>query len=504
MNPSLRLRLTALVAVAAAGALCWVMPWGDPAWYALPLLAIAIAVSESVIINVTVARQQVTFGLSDGVVGAALLLAPGSWTVAAIVLGLLPVLVLDRQSALKIQYNLAQYFLATALAASVVAAIGGSTGGHVPAVVVGMIVWWGANQFLSAVPLSIMGREPLWPMVFEDAQPHAIHAAGTTSIGLLAAWLAVNAPFGLLGLLVPVLLLWMSFEEQTSKGAEARLFAELARGQERAATHSTDTSARVVLTAAARVLGGADVEMVLLEHDGPVVYSGDETGITRRRADSAAFDSPWVMRALGARGVATGSDDGRPFCSAVLGRADQPVAVLVARRDAGAAPFGRREAALAGLLVKQAESWLSVAEMAASRDEAVARAAAADEAACALGDIGATTAPALGVLHDSATRLAHLASQPQGADPVGDIVEELHAVERAVASLLGAIALAADPALRGTDADLDMEAFALGADAAASADGAATALPRRDDDWTTTGLVGADGQAASMPGAVTQ
>ena len=55
-----------------------------------------------------------------------------------------------------------------------------------------------------------------------------------------------------------------------------------------------------------------------------------------------------------------------------------------------------------------------------------------------------------------------------------DIVDELHAVERAVASLLGAIALAADPSLRDFDDDFDADAL----------------LPaRRDEDWTTTGLV---------------
>jgi hypothetical protein len=36
---------------------------------------------------------------------------------------------------------------------------------------------------------------------------------------------------GLLGLLVPLARLWSSYDEQTRRTAEARLFAELARGQ---------------------------------------------------------------------------------------------------------------------------------------------------------------------------------------------------------------------------------------------------------------------------------
>jgi hypothetical protein len=95
-------------------------------------------------------------------------------------------------------------------------------------------------------------------------------------------------------------------------------------------------------------------------------------------------------------------------------------------------------------------------------------------AARSLGDIGADTAPALGMLRESATRLARLASANAGEDAVTDIVDELHSVERAVASLLGAIALAADPSLRDLDAEMDA---------------ADMAPARRVEDWTTTGLV---------------
>jgi hypothetical protein len=149
------------------------------------------------------------------------------------------------------------------------------------------------------------------------------------------------------------------------------------------------------------------------------------------------------------------------------------MAVLIARRPEGSGGFGRREAALAGVLVGQAKSWLSVAELAASRDQAVARADAADEAARSIGDMGADTAPALGMLRDSATRLARLATTSSAHEAVTDIVDELHSVERAVASLLGAIALAADPSLRDLEDELDL----------------AAAPVRRDEDWTTTGLL---------------
>ena len=77
------------------------------------------------------------------------------------------------------------------------------------------------------------------------------------------------------------------------------------------------------------------------------------------------------------------------------------------------------------------------------------------------------------MLRESATRLARLATTSSAQEAVTDIVDELHSVERAVASLLGAIALAADPSLRDLDDDFDI----------------AAAPARRDEDWTTTGLL---------------
>jgi hypothetical protein len=301
-----------------------------------------------------------------------------------------------------------------------------------------------------------------------------VHSAGISSLGILGAWLTEQAPLGLVALVVPLLLLWLSYDEQTARAAEARLFAELARLQEQASGRSIDVSAQVVLTAAARLFGGADVEMVLMAADGPVHYIGDENGVGRQRVAPDVLDRDWVIRALGGSAIQTGADEGRGYCSAVLGGGDAPLAVLIARRPHGSAGFGRREAMLAEVLAQQAESWLSVAELAKSRDAARAQAEAAEDAARALGDLGAHTVPALVVLRESANRLARLAGNDSGPAAVGEIVDELYAVERAVASLLGAIALAADPDLASLDG--------FGAEAG---DGARRAVT----DWTTTGVL---------------
>ena len=211
--------------------------------------------------------------------------------------------------------------------------------------------------------------------------------------------------------------------------------------------------------------------MVLRAPEGPVLYVGDEEDVAHRvRVDQDVFGEPWVLRALGERGVSAGLEGDRPWCSAVLGEADAPLAVLVARRPAGAAPFGRHDQKLAEVLAGQAQSWLSVSELSARHAAVAEQAAVAGGAARALGDLGAQTTPAQTGLRDSAARLARLAD---GAGAVDAIVDELHLVERAVASLLGAVALAAEPDLLSAPAEV----------------GLAPVSRRPAEDWTTTGVL---------------
>ena len=464
-----RVRAVGLVALATAAVAAGTAGWGGPAWWAVPLLAVVVAACETAVVHLSFGRQRWTFSLTEGAIAAAYVGASGWWPVVGVALGVLAAQWIRHQPRLKLEYNVAQFAAGTAYGA----ALSTSLGGGITGAIAGMGAFWLANHALVAIAVAITSKRPIGQFLWASAPLSAVHSAGNSSVGLLATWLAMEAPLGLLGLLVPMGLLYSSYDQQTRRAAEARLFAELARGQEEATGRSTDTSAQVVLTAAARLFGGADVEMVLLAADGAVHYSGDEFGVgRRRRVDPAAFDEPWVLRTLGTGGVLTGSESGRPYCSALIGDPDNPLAALVARRPAGSAGFGRREALLAGVLVQQAESWLSVAELTSSRDEAQAQADAARSAAAALGDLGAHTAPSLVTLRESAARLARLATVPDGADPVGSIVDELHAVERAVASLLGAIALAADPDL-----------------AVAGSGSPAPAGTRASEDWTTTGLL---------------
>src|SRR4051794_27894129 len=471
MTQHQKVRLLSAVAFVIGVGAAVPLGWGDVTWWAPLALAVAVAIAELAVVHLSFGRQRWTFSLTEGAIAAAFVYRPGAWAVAAVVVGVLVAQLLRHQERLKVEFNVGQFAAGAALGAGFAALLGGGVVGAIG----GMGVFWLVNNLMVAWAMSVMSEQKLWSLLWASAPLAAVHSSGTSSIGLLAAWLAENAPLGLLGLVVPLLLLWLSYDEQTARAAEARLFAELARLQERASGRSVDVSAQVVLTAAARLFGGSDVEMVLMTADGAAHYVGDETGVSRRRVDPGVLDSGWVIRALSGSTITTGVDEGRPFCSAVLGGGDAPLAVLVARRPEGSAGFGRRESMLAEVLAQQAESWLSVAELAKSRDEALAQAEAAEGTARALGDLGAHTAPALVVLRESANRLARLA-ETQGPASVGEIVDELYAVERAVASLLGAIALAADPEINALDAQAP----------------AGTDLPtaaRAITDWTTTGVL---------------
>jgi hypothetical protein len=427
-------------AVVTAGSVAF-DSWGQQTWWGVPALAIAVALSEVAVVSLQFGRQTWAFSLTESVLGAAWVVHPGAWSVFGVMVGALVAQVALKRPLIKKQFNIAMFSCATALGSLVA----GATGGGTPGAIAGLAVFFLVNHSLVAMAVAATSRRPVVPLLVNSMPLSAVHMAGNSSIGLLAAFLAGAAPLGLLGLLVPLALLWSSYDQQTRRSQEARLFAELAAGQERASGRSSDVSAQVVVTAAARLFGGADVDMILLAADGPVRYVGDEVTMPQRvRVDADVFDEPWVMRALGERGIATGIEQGRPWCSAVLGDADDPQAVLVARRMAGSAPFGRREVRLAEVLVRQADSWLSVADLSDRAEAAKRQVEVAEGAARALGDLGAATAPSLQVLRESADRLARLAESDGRVD---EIIEELHMVERAVASLLGAVALAADPDL---------------------------------------------------------
>jgi hypothetical protein len=461
--PAARQRLVAVFAAAVATAAGLLTGWGSPVFYALPALTVAVCAAELAAVHLAFGRQRWTFAITESAIAAAYVHSPRSWTIVATASGVFLSQVVRRQDPIRLAVVVTRFAAATALGAEFAHAIGGGLSGAIG----GMAVFWLANIALAVMALASTTGTRVGSLIWTNVPFAALHSVGSVGLGVLGAWLASNAPLGLFALGVPLVLLWISYDEQATRSAETALFVQLAQLQELASSRSVDGSAQVVLTAANRTFDSAAVEMLLLAHEGPVHYSGDAEGVTRRRVDPDALDEPWVLRALAECGTQIGLDDDSPWCVTVVGGLESPLAVIRAQRLPGKPSFGRRDILLAGVLAEQAESWLAVAD-----GGPTVEADPVAGVAQALGDIGADTTPALQVLRDSASRLSRLAGTGESAD-VGDIVDELYAVERAVASLLGAIALAAEPDLGNalTPADLQLTGS------------------RRFDDWTTTGVV---------------
>ncbi|HEX5496653.1 MAG TPA: hypothetical protein VFX70_19000 [Mycobacteriales bacterium] len=442
--------------------------WGSPPSWDLPIFGLALLISELSVVRFVIGRQGISFSLNDAIIVVAFVLAPGAWIVLWVLVGHF-VTNVRRSPSVKLRFNMATLAVAIAAGAAVTTALHGG----ITAALAGIVVFAVVNQMLTAVAVWATSGQKYLRVLGAAAGLGAIHSAGNASLGLLAAWLVLHAPLGLVALVAPLVLLRWSYDQQGKRATEARLFEELADGQEQIMGKSVDTSAQVVVTAAARSFGGAEVEMLLRHPDGPIRYVGDEHGIQSRiRIETDAFGSPPVLRAMAARGVLTGVEQERPFCSALLGDYERPLAVIIARRPERAGPFTREDQRLTEVLVRQAEAWLSVADLTARHDAVVGQVEVYGAANRMLGDIGAGTAPALTVLRESANRLSRLAYAFDGPDPISEIVGELHSVERAVASLLGAIALTSDPP---TDGGGD------GVDTAQSSNA------RTEVEWTTTG-----------------
>ena len=229
-RPAARVRHVALVSFLAASAITAVIGWGHIAWWAPLLLTLVVGISEVAVVHLQFGRQRWTFSLTEGALGAAWVVSTGSWSVAAVVIGVATAQTLRHQPRLKLEFNVAQFALATAAGT----AIAGLAGGGIVGAVAGMAMFFVVNHTLVGVAVSLTSRRRLLPLLASSAPLSAVHTAGNSSIGLLAAFLAMTAPLGLLGLLVPLALLWSSYDQQTRRTAEARLFAELARGQEQA------------------------------------------------------------------------------------------------------------------------------------------------------------------------------------------------------------------------------------------------------------------------------
>ncbi len=135
--------LTAALSALAAVVLGVIAGWGSPAWWALPLMIVAVATAERFSVSMVVGRQAFVFALNDAVVAVALVLAPGAWIAVAYVLAI--ALARARTPWVKLRFNLAMHAVCVAAAVVVTQELGGG----LLAVCAGLLVFYGLNHLSS-------------------------------------------------------------------------------------------------------------------------------------------------------------------------------------------------------------------------------------------------------------------------------------------------------------------------------------------------------------------
>src|SRR5207302_3708868 len=98
-----------------------------------------------------------------------------------------------RQERLKVEFNVCQFVAGSALGACLAHSLGGGVTGAIS----GMAAFWLVNMLLVAWAMSIVTRQKVWSLLVGSAPVAAVHSAGTSSLGILGAWLAERAPLGL-------------------------------------------------------------------------------------------------------------------------------------------------------------------------------------------------------------------------------------------------------------------------------------------------------------------
>lgn len=472
------LRILTALAVVASAVLAWLpvstgLPEANgqllgcfPAY--LPAIALLLAVAALLEVSLPIAGGRWQVRGSDAA-GAALLVlcpGPGLWIGAAAAAGLLMLgaKLSGRRRWRSLDYAVASALLQAGAATALTSALRFAGAAPVAAAIGGVLAAAFTRHAMAAGGVAVTSRRPLLGLLLPRLPAALVIALGNGAVGLLVGWLMIHGPLGLAGLAVPGLLVAGTFELQARRSAEARLFAALATEQQHLAGRSLEQSVAVLMTVTARLLGGADIELLLSGPEGLVRYTGDESGVSgRMRTDPSAFDAPWVRQLLARGPVRIAFDQGRPSCAFSIGTGPTPRAVVVARRPPGVAGFHRRDVVIARALARQAAPWLTPAA-----------------------DVSLQRDPRLEVVREIARRI--LRSPEPLADPEWSsrLLDEVHSLERAVAALLGSAPDGSIPPQRdhrGEKRELEETTGQV----------RSTAEPARGavqgPEWTTTGLL---------------
>ncbi|HVE99042.1 MAG TPA: hypothetical protein VNA12_07670 [Mycobacteriales bacterium] len=447
------LRLPLLIASVAGGTLAatLMLPWNQPVWWLFAVTASAVLLSELRVVNLPFSGQRWSFAWEEVPVAAALLVHQGSWTVAAVALGVVIAQVLRKQPRIKQVFNTVQFAAAAAIAVAVSDRVGGVAG-----VATAMAAFWLANTALVAAAIWVTTDRSFMNVCLDGAPLSALHAATNVSLAVLGVWILTANPPALLAMVAPAILLGWALIDQTRRTGETQLLAELVRAHEARVSDATDEVVGALIQVGSRLIADVSVELVVFTPEGPHLYRRQSRGqVACHRMRVGDFAESWALAASSDSPVTSTTDSGSEALLRV-GRARNPLGLVRMVSSGSESGFNRQAMQVLRMLSRHAEASLSVDRALVSRDEALDRANAAAETVRSLSDISADTGPALRVLRESAGRLAAMASEtPVNQVEVTHLVEELYAVERAVASLCGAVTLASVPGL-DMPADADM------------------------------------------------
>src|SRR4051812_39915556 len=118
MSPESRVRTLGGTAVLLSLTAAVTAGWGSPAWWAVPLLAVVVTISEIAVVHLQFGRQRWTFSLTEGAIAAGFAVGGGAWPMVAVAVGVLAAQTMRRQPRLKLEYNVAQFAAGPALGAA--------------------------------------------------------------------------------------------------------------------------------------------------------------------------------------------------------------------------------------------------------------------------------------------------------------------------------------------------------------------------------------------------
>ena len=467
----LRLPLLISTVAAATVAALLVLPLNTPSWWAFVGTAAALLLSHVRVVNLPFGRQRWSFAWEEIPVAAALLLAPGAWIVGATALGIAVAQVIRKQPRLKQVFNSVQLPAAACVGVAVALAVDGVLG-----VVLAMAAFWAANTLQVTLAIWTRTDRRFFEILVDGTPLMALHSATNVSMAILGYWIMTSNPLGLLALIAPGTLMVWAIIDVIARTGETQLLAELVRAHESRVSDATDEVVGALIQVGSRLVPDIEVELIVFTPEGPHLYRRQARGtVACHRMRVGDFAESWALAAATSAPVTRTNDDTTEILLRVgrTGSTALGLVRMVTTRSPGS--LGRAEYQVLRMLARHAEASLSIDRAMLGRDDALQRANAAAETVRSLSDISADTAPALRVLRESAGRLATLAAETHGNEvEVTQLVEELYAVERAVASLCGAVTLASIP---GVDDDDLSDATRI--------------VGTRGEVWTRTGLLDA-------------